>query len=246
MHDDCNQRPDNNYVQHIICSFRVYVPFHKYSICVTECQPTTHVATSGAFCYISVNNTYTARSTEMEQENSNSNQLTVEVENHGMRFSVTFKYGRLYVYPTPTDVLQLIEIKTAAKKLFQQRLAELELYENNNDYVAICAANFLSNARRVMCFGQGQDGYKLKITYDVANSPRLELYHNERIDALRDQYVLKESLTISYQGDTGGWFIKHIKYNGDKETCVHDLFEDNSPIVADIRKFVNAYCTLHA
>ena len=180
----------------------------------------------------------------MEKETQNSNPMTVEVKNHGIRFSVTFKYRRLYVYPTPNDVLQLIEIKTAAKKLFHERLAELELYENNNDYVAICAANFLSEARRVMCFGQGQEGYKLKITYDVANYPRLELYHNERIDALRDQYVLKESLAIGYQGDTGGWFIKHIKYDGDKETCVHDQFECDSPIVADIRKFVNAYCTL--
>jgi hypothetical protein len=180
----------------------------------------------------------------MDNEPQNSNPMTVEVKNHGMGFSVTFKYGRLYVYPTPTDVLQLIEIKTAAKKLFQERLAELELYENNNDYVAICAANFLSEARRVMCFGQGQEGYKLKITYDVANYPLIELYHNERIDSFRDQYVLKESLAIGYLGDPAGWLIKHIKYDGDKETCVHDQFEGDSPIVTDIRKFINAYCTL--
>ena len=103
----------------------------------------------------------------MDNETPNIDPMTVEVKNHGIQFSVTFKYGRLYVYPTPTDVLQLIEIKTAAKRMFQQRLAELELYENNNDYVASCAANFLSEARRVMCFGQGQDGYQLKIIYDL-------------------------------------------------------------------------------
>lgn len=180
----------------------------------------------------------------MDNELPNSNQLTVEVENHGMRFRVTFKYGRLYVYPTPLGVLQLIEIKTAAKRMFQKRLAELELYENKNDYVAICAENFLAFARRIMSVGQGQEGYTVKITYDMAKYPRIELYQHKRIDALRDQYVLKESLTIGYQDDTDGWLIKHIKYDGDKETCVDSLFEDDSPIVADIRKFVNENCTL--
>lgn len=180
----------------------------------------------------------------MDNEIPNSNQLTVEVENHGMRFSVTFKYRRLEVYPTPTDVLQLIEIKTAAKRMFRERLAELELYENNNDYVAICAKNFLSLARSIMSVGQGKEGYTVKITYDMANYPRIELYQHKRIDAFRDQYVLTETLTIGYRDDTDGWLIKHIKYDGDKETCVQDLFEGDSPIVEDIRKFVNAYCTL--
>lgn len=180
----------------------------------------------------------------MEKETQNSNPMTVDVKNHGMWFCAKFKDGRIMVYPTPIDVSQLAEIKASAKKVFQERLAELELYENNNDYVAICAANFLSEARRVMCFGQCQEGYKLKITYDVANSPLIELYHNERIDSFRDQYVLKESLAIGYLGDPAGWLIKHIKYDGDKETCVHDQFEGDSPIVTDIRKFINAYCTL--
>ena len=182
----------------------------------------------------------------MDNVNQNSNPLTIEVENHGSWFSVEFNSGRIMVYPTPIDVSQLAEIKASAKKVFQERLAELELYENDNDFVAICAANFMSLAHRILSFGQGREGYKLKITYDVANYPLIELYHNERIDSFRDQYVLKESLAIGYLGDPAGWLIKHIKYDGDKETCVHDQFEGDSPIVKDIRKFVNAYCALPA
>ena len=136
------------------------------------------------------------------------------------------------MFPTPAGVLQLIEIKTAAKRMFQKRLAELELYENKNDYVAICAENFMALARRIMSVGQGQEGYTVKITYDRATYPRIDLYQRKRMDALRDQYVLKESLTIGYQDDTDGWLIKHIKYDGDKETCVDSLFEGDSPIVA--------------
>ena len=181
----------------------------------------------------------------MEQANPNSNQLTIEVKIHDTRFSVKFKSGRIMVYPTPVDVSQWIKIKEAAKKVYQKRLSELKLYENNNDYVAICAENFMALARRVMSFGQGKEGYTLKITYDMANYPRLELYHNERINALHDQYVLKESLAIGFPG-MSGWFIQHTKYDGDKKTCVHDLFEGDSPIVADIRIFVNTFCTLPA
>lgn len=181
----------------------------------------------------------------MENMNPNSNPLTVEVENHGLKFSVKFKSGRIMVFPTPLSVSQLVEIKAAAKKVYQERIAELELYaNNNNDYVAICAENFMALATRVWSFGQGQVGYMLKIVYESAKYPHLELYQKERKDALRDQYVLKETLAFGYLDDMGGWFIKHIKYDGDKETCVHDQFESDSPIVADIRKFVNAYCSL--
>ena len=177
----------------------------------------------------------------------NSNPMTIEVENHGSRFSVKFKAGRITVFPTPLGVSQLAEIKAAAKKVYQERIDELELYANNNDYVAICAENFMALAHRVWSYGQGQEGYTLKVVYDMANYPRLELYHDERIDVLRDQYVLKESLTIGRSGDAaGGWFIQHVVSDGDKKTCVHDLFEDDSPIVADIRKFINAYCALPA
>ena len=182
----------------------------------------------------------------MDNVNQNSNPLTIEVENHGSWFSVEFNSGRIMVYPTPIDVSQLSEIKASAKKVFQERLAELELYENDNDFVAICAANFMSLAHRILSFGQGREGYTLKITYDTANYPRLELYHDDRIDVLRNQYVLKETLTIGCTDNNGEWFIQHIKYDGDKKTCVHSLFDGDSPIVKDIRKFVNAYCALPA